>query len=56
MNFGNGDFVSYKGESWLITTIDENDNLCDLINQYKEEKWNVDVNSIKLIAKFNALK
>lgn len=52
MNFEMGDFVSYKGEGWLITTIDKSDHLCELINQYKEEKWNVDINSIKLIAKF----
>lgn len=53
MKFESGDFVSYKGEGWLITTIDKSNTpyVCDLINQYKEEKWNIDINNIILIAK-----
>jgi hypothetical protein len=46
-----GDVVTCKGYNWIVTSYDAEYNTCDLINGYKEEKWNVDAKSIKLIVK-----
>lgn len=56
MNFETGDFVAHNGEGWIITSIDNEDGICDLINKYKEEKWNVDLKRVTLLVKFNQLK
>jgi hypothetical protein len=45
-----GDFVEYRDYRWIVINTDTE--FCDLMNGFQEERWNVEIKAIKLIAKF----
>jgi hypothetical protein len=47
---GVGDFVEYRGCRWIVINADSE--FCDLMNGFQEHKWNVEIKSVKLIAKY----
>lgn len=50
MEFNVGDFVEFRGARWIVINVD--DDTCDLMNGYQEEKWYADKKGLILVAKY----